>query len=475
MKSSCAFAVVFVALASGTAGAQPNGLWIGCPWEGTPAPINDVALWDSDGAEPLAARPFLATDAGLFTKDPDGTIRSFEGFETRVTSLTGWDPDGPGPAPSSLIVALQNNPFEQSLVVAVVPQPNGSFSLQSLGCLDSDIRTLSVYDTDGDGFDELVAGGAFENLIDGGIPTPLNKTAVLDGSTWSPLGTAPNGTVEVAINAPCEAGQSAFECDGDSTLILGGFFSQAGGQSADALACWDDNAGDWESCVAGFDLATTTVIRAVAPWDSGGSSPGSELIVAGFNIVVNGVATGNIAHSDGSGWSGFGTGFFGNIEAVTTFDVDGDGVPEPIAAAVVSDGGLFPFQIRYWDGDAWQVLDGGEIVAGGFTQVKDYLSYDPDGPGGAGPELIVVGSFASATIDGVSGVDHLAVWIPDAAGGGCNIADLVEPFGVLDFFDLQAYLNLYAANDPAADLNGDGVRDFFDVQAFLNAFADGCP
>ena len=47
--------------------------------------------------------------------------------------------------------------------------------------------------------------------------------------------------------------------------------------------------------------------------------------------------------------------------------------------------------------------------------------------------------------------------------------------GVLDFFDVQAFLNAFAAQDPVADFTDDGVFDFFDVQAFLQAFAAGCP
>ncbi len=47
--------------------------------------------------------------------------------------------------------------------------------------------------------------------------------------------------------------------------------------------------------------------------------------------------------------------------------------------------------------------------------------------------------------------------------------------GVLDFFDIQTFLNWFAAGDPRADFTPDGEFDFFDVQAFLNAFASGCP
>jgi Metallo-peptidase family M12/PA14 domain/Bacterial Ig domain len=47
--------------------------------------------------------------------------------------------------------------------------------------------------------------------------------------------------------------------------------------------------------------------------------------------------------------------------------------------------------------------------------------------------------------------------------------------GMLDFFDLQVFLNAYAAGDLTADWTGDGLIDFFDVQGFLAEFAAGCP
>jgi len=47
--------------------------------------------------------------------------------------------------------------------------------------------------------------------------------------------------------------------------------------------------------------------------------------------------------------------------------------------------------------------------------------------------------------------------------------------GVLNFFDVSAFLSAFAVDDPIADFTGDGVFDFFDVSAFLTAFAAGCP
>jgi len=55
-----------------------------------------------------------------------------------------------------------------------------------------------------------------------------------------------------------------------------------------------------------------------------------------------------------------------------------------------------------------------------------------------------------------------------------GIADLVTPIGELNFFDVSAFLTLYASGDPSVDFNGDGVTNFFDVSAFLSAYSVPC-
>lgn len=47
--------------------------------------------------------------------------------------------------------------------------------------------------------------------------------------------------------------------------------------------------------------------------------------------------------------------------------------------------------------------------------------------------------------------------------------------GDSDFFDLSAFLQALANENPIADLNDDGAFDFFDVSAFLTALGEGCP
>jgi hypothetical protein len=54
-------------------------------------------------------------------------------------------------------------------------------------------------------------------------------------------------------------------------------------------------------------------------------------------------------------------------------------------------------------------------------------------------------------------------------------ADLAEPFGTLDFGDVQAFVTSFTAGTPLADLNDDGIFDLADIQAYITAFNAGCP
>ena len=57
----------------------------------------------------------------------------------------------------------------------------------------------------------------------------------------------------------------------------------------------------------------------------------------------------------------------------------------------------------------------------------------------------------------------------------CN-ADMIHPFGVLDFSDVIQFLSDFAAGEPTADIAPPAdVYDFSDVVAYLGLFASGCP
>lgn len=102
---------------------------------------------------------------------------------------------------------------------------------------------------------------------------------------------------------------------------------------------------------------------------------------------------------------------------------------------------------------------------------RSWLFYNPE------PNLTDLGS--SPFILRMADSPFLGAWMIRAEGEApvepCP-ADLAEPFGVLNFFDLVAYLGLFNAGDPAADLaEPAGVLNFFDLVAYLGEFNAGCP
>ena len=73
-------------------------------------------------------------------------------------------------------------------------------------------------------------------------------------------------------------------------------------------------------------------------------------------------------------------------------------------------------------------------------------------------------------LTGGIGPNDVVAW----PGAGCP-ADITGD-GQLNFFDVAAYLDLFNAGDPAADLAPPiGVLNFFDLSAYLDLYNDGCP
>lgn len=63
----------------------------------------------------------------------------------------------------------------------------------------------------------------------------------------------------------------------------------------------------------------------------------------------------------------------------------------------------------------------------------------------------------------------------ELAAGPCSAADLVQPYGSLNFLDVSSFLVQFGNQDPAADLNDDGNHNFLDVSEYLAIFGAGCP
>lgn len=96
-------------------------------------------------------------------------------------------------------------------------------------------------------------------------------------------------------------------------------------------------------------------------------------------------------------------------------------------------------------------LDAAGLPAGPFEYSFDIVTNDPDMP-----------VFRHAVVGTVTPAD-------------CP-ADIAEPFGALNFFDVAEFISLYNANSPSADLAEPfGTLNFFDVSEFITQYNAGCP
>ncbi len=157
------------------------------------------------------------------------------------------------------------------------------------------------------------------------------------------------------------------------------------------------------------------------------------------------------------------TGFGGNLRAA---DIDGDGDIDigvgPIDTDIANCGSSRTFCILRNDGGA---LSDPVPAAGPQNyniEPHDFAFLDLNNDG---------------CLDIFMGLcNGYRVFIQSNCQAGCNAADIVAPFGVLDLLDVQAFIGGFPSQDPIADIAEPfGVWDLNDVQAFIAAFSAGCP
>lgn len=188
-----------------------------------------------------------------------------------------------------------------------------------------------------------------------------------------------------------------------------------------------------------------------------------DLDFATHNIILsntNGVNpdTLSVRFNDGSGVfsgsqdieAGFG------IEHVRAGDVDGDGDIDLIS----SNRDQFAFTVLVntdGSGTSWESTQFIESRGVRWTEIADI---DQDG----NPDVITAAASGFVSVN-----------FGYSCAATC-VADLAAPDGVLNFFDVAAFISLYNADDPGADLAAPlGVLNFFDVAAYIAAYNAGCP
>ena len=300
--------------------------------------------------------------------------------------------------------------------------------------------------------------GQGENLLIGGAWTDIGgqsaaDLAQWDGEQWLPIG---DGTGITGSFSPTVFGVQMFDDGSGPALYAGGRFDSIGGAFGSSLiGRFRDGA--WEPVGDGLSGSITADAGVMTVFDDG---TGPALYVGGRNFSAVGQPDASVYKWDGVSWTPVGQEFGGAVTDLIVWD-DGSGPALYLAGTAVPDIGY----IARLEGDTWVPVDGGiasqPATSGSFASAFGLHVWDND--------LYVGGSF---TLVGDPAVDVRGI----IRRTGC-VADCYADFdgdGSLSIFDFLAFQNAFDAGDLAADCDEDGSLTLFDFLCFQNAFDDGC-
>ncbi len=415
----------------------------------------------------------LGTPYGDLLRDKSFFMESNADF---VRCIIGADLDGD--SIDEIIMA----PSESGTIKIASTLDGGDLALP-VPSLSGSGEGLAAGDLTGDGFSDL----AFTNG-EGGIDAAAGWSINDGGGALGPVslrstGLGPRGIALVDFDDDGDLDIVTANYSSDSISLIenqgGGFFASAssmpttsfpGGLGAGDLDLdgFDDlvvlSNANFGGLAVHFGLEGGGVGEAVE-WstasDLGQGLPGSVRIADmnddGYPDVICPTGAGvSIFLNDGFG------GFFAELVlfpqrefgGVDVGDFDGDGRTDLAGVDLFRD--MVTVWIRRGPGLAFDTYSFGAII-----RPRVILATDVDGDGR--DDLVVAGDRNEVGV--------LLSELPRACA-----ADLALPLGELDFSDVLAFLDEFAAMQPDADLSAPlGVFDFDDVLAFLVAFGAGCP
>lgn len=247
------------------------------------------------------------------------------------------------------------------------------------GGFNNFVHSLVVFDDGLGGGPALYAGGEF--TLAGGLAA--NRVARWNGAAWSALGSGVNDWV---------FGLAVFDPPGPigPGLYVGGFFTTAGGVSANRMARW--NGVNWSSLGTGLNDAAFSIVV-----HDDGLGGGPALYAAGGFTSAGGMTAARVAKWNGTAWSKLGNGVNNTVNVIAVHD-DGTGAKLYAGGLFTTAGGLSASRIARWNGAAWSALGPGlnDIV-------DDIESFDD----GTGPALYATGSF---TKSGTANMPYIGKW-----------------------------------------------------------------
>ncbi len=142
---------------------------------------------------------------------------------------------------------------------------------------------------------------------------------------------------------------------------------------------------------------------------------------------------------------------------------------------------VFTVDISNNNGASWTNLEtvgpSGAGTGGGWFQVEHRIADFVAPSSQVRVRFIAEDAGSGSVIEAaVDAIEAQGLTCEDPVDPMCNDADLAEPFGVLNFDDVIAFLSAFGSMEAPADLAVPlGVWNFDDVIAFLSLFGAGCP
>ena len=324
------------------------------------------------------------------------------GVRGEVRALINFDPDGPGPGPTDVVVAGSYDLVGNVLANRIASWRPTTGSWTDLGQgLSGSLATVAA---DGNGV--LYAGG---DVIVQGAPC---RIAQWDGIAWTAVGGGTNGSVQALTVLP------------NGTLVAGGSFTTAGNTAAQRVAAWNGQS-----------------------WSPLGSGVPGQVRAIGYDQNQNVIAATQyeVWSWNGTAWSQLGGTFSGAIDCLATAG-NGDLV---VGGAFLAAGGTAAAHVARWNGTTWQALGSGvdDRVLG--------VRWQPDG------SLVATGLFrhaGSLAAEGIARWDGttwsaLGTGIPMALVGNSPLTPAVRTALTLANGDLLVGGQFtIAGNTPVANL-----------------------
>jgi hypothetical protein len=175
-------------------------------------------------------------------------------------------------------------------------------------------------------------------VADANATYPVRIDPTFSDADWVSLGSGMNGNVRALAVIGTD-------------LYAGGYFTTAGGVTANGIAKWNGLA--WSALGSGMSdylSGQSGCVNALAV-------SGTDLYAGGDFTSAGGVPANYVAKWDGSAWSALGSGVSGGLGAVWALAVSGTNLYA--TGYFTNAGGVPANHIAKWDGSAWSALGSG--------------------------------------------------------------------------------------------------------------------